>query len=255
MQIVDLISNGYIANSPFEAVARIRKAYRCTSEQIGMDCSGINALRGVVEQFAFPYPGLQNAVLICAPHTHWGSEPIVESFGSEGKGTYTAGPAATIDPTLLPISWVVSDKGVLAYEWADSSVPVCSRELKLVEGAVHLIGEIIKRLGPLPHLGLTVSHRFKKSIWDPQLLSFAEGPSEGDAGRATIDPCFIRIEATASDFDEFIQVAWSARFPTREAPRELEVRWLSQVEGALELLPVAQIPSSIELLRSTLNKH
>lgn len=76
---------------------------------------------------------------------------------------------------------------------------------------------VVNRFGeelPIP-LGIMIDHRFKKSIWDEQLFSFAEGSHSEWNGRSIVRPIFQSVVHDNPALPNTVQVAWSA-FPNSE---------------------------------------
>src|ERR1051325_5170868 len=93
---------------------------------------------------------------------------------------YLIGSEAARD-CLVPYSFVFSVQGAVPYEWADGAVPLNRAELaEAWEFLARLNALVVAECSELPiPLGVTIDHRFKKSIFDRQIFSFAEtSPAE-----------------------------------------------------------------------------
>jgi hypothetical protein len=230
-----LVRDGFISTHPVAARSAIREAYGCALLLSGLDCPGISLIRDKVQ--TIDSSGRQaRSLMITAPHTHWGGSPIVESFDL-ARGVYMAGPLVTHSP-LRPFSFVFTPSGPVAYEWIDSTVPLHIDEWADAYAAISRLAEIIFSEAltlPIP-LGVTIDHRFKRSIWDEQVFTSAEGPHSEEDGRAVIRPVLESVVRPNPMNPNQVQVAWSA-YPTSavvEPPFEPhEAAILSQLEDLL----------------------
>lgn len=180
-----LLAGNYVAPLPSIALERIRETFSCALTVRGSDCGGITTLRRLIASMDADRR-FARALLISAPHTHWDAETIVESF-EPGRNAYLIGPHAA-RVRLAPYSFVFSPDGPVPYEWADESVPLDREELAEAWDFIRRLNGLATRefAGRLPiPLGVTIDHRFKKSIWDEQIFSFAETPSE-EKGRSVV---------------------------------------------------------------------
>jgi hypothetical protein len=116
---------------------------------------------------------------------------------------------------LYPFSFVFSADGPIPYEWADETVPVTKTDLDEIYAFINQLNAAVvknvSRVLPIP-LGIAINHRFKRSVWDEQVFSFAEGPHDEENGRAVIRPVVESVVERESRYPNQVQVAWSA-FP------------------------------------------
>src|ERR1041385_8286283 len=172
----DLLGQDYICPSPSIALEKIRRRFDCELTVRGDDCAGISALRRLIASIDRERR-YAKSLLITAPHTHWGEEKIVESFDVHRR-TYLIG-AQPDARELTPYSFVFSANGAIPYEWADESVPFDREEFAVASDFIGRLNRLVATEFldlPLP-LGITIDHRFKKSIFDAQVFSFAETPA------------------------------------------------------------------------------
>ena len=248
----ELLERNYIAPSPSLALERIRRRYGCALTVRGDDCAGIAALRRLIasmdggERYG-------KCLLITAPHTHWGEEEIVESFDADRR-TYLIGsqPEAC---AVTPYSFVFSAHGAIPYEWADASVPLDRAELA---SAWELIGRlnalVADELSDLPiPLGVTIDHRFKQSIFDAQIFTFAETPAPDARGLAVVRALIESVVEANPVYPGRLQAAW---FAAPEAPVEAldenETAALSRLEKILAEQPPDQALKFLEELEAYL---
>ena len=207
-----LIEEGYVAPHPETARERIRTRFSCELTQSGRDCPGIALLRYLIQSLDSDLR-FARGLFITAAHTHWGDGEIVISF-DPGRNIFLSGPTAA-GGTLCPFSFVFSAGGPVPYEWADRSVPVGGPHLDELYAFIGRLNELVVASVadglPIP-LGVTINHRFKRSVWDQQVFSFAEGPHDEENGRAVVRPVVESIVNAKSQYPDQVQVAWSA-FP------------------------------------------
>lgn len=235
----DLLANGYIAPHPVTACERIAERYSCALSSSGRECEGIRFLRDSVAaldsqmQFA-------KCLWICASHTHWGAEAIIETFDRD-RALFLHGPAASAE-TLRPISFVFTPEGPVPFEWMDESVVVSAAELEEVYRFIWQLNAVVLRSGaqlPIP-LGISIDHRFKESLFDNQLFGYAEGYHGEHDGRAVVRPVLQPVVRPQDPEADLIQVTWSA-FPNDHYPElrlnEAESAALARLESELANMP------------------
>jgi hypothetical protein len=216
--IQQLILGGYVAPLPIVARARISERYACDLTTSGCGVSGISILRELISSLDSDLK-FARALLISAPHTHWGNELIVESFDPQQQLYFNgAAPSLASSADLCPISFVFSRDGATPYEWADNTVPLNQSDLDELYAFISRLNQsVVTRFSaelPIP-LGIMIDHRFKKSIWDAQLFTFAEGRHDEHDGRAIVWPTFQSVIHDNPPHPNTVQVAWSA-FPNSE---------------------------------------
>lgn len=210
----DLLARGYIAPSPSEALDRIRQRFSCELTVRGSECAGIATLRRLIASMDAD-GRYARALLITAPHTHWGEQAIVESFDA-GRRMYLIG-AQSAAP-VAPYSFVFSVNGPIPYEWTDDSVPLNHTECEEVRRFIHRLNALIAAEFPqLPiPLGVTIDHRFKKSIFDRQIFSFAETPPAEKNGPSTVRAMVESVVEANPLYPGAFQAAW---FSAPDEPR------------------------------------
>jgi hypothetical protein len=215
--IGELLRDGYVAPHPFTARERISARYSCELTLSGRECDGIRLIRDLVESLDRDRR-YARCLAICAPHTHWGDRPIVETFDSE-HGIFLQGPAEA--EAVHPISFVFTREGPVPYEWTDASVPLAPADLEDVYGFIaQLNGALVSRVGeqlPIP-LGITIDHRFKASVFDEQLFGYAEGYHAEQDGRAVVRPVLESVVRPDTRNADQVQVTWTC-FPNDDYPR------------------------------------
>src|ERR1017187_1431397 len=210
LPMLRLIEEGYVAPHPETARERIRGRYHCELTQSGRGCPGIALLRDLIQSIDSDLR-FARSLFITAVHTHWGEGKIVISF-DPGRNIFLSGPTAS-SGTLRPFSFVFSAAGPVPYEWADESVPVGRPHLDELYAFIVGLNEVVVASAaddlPIP-LGVTINHRFKRSVWDEQVFSFAEGPHDEENGRAIVRPVVESIVDAKPQYPDQVQVAWSA---------------------------------------------
>jgi hypothetical protein len=229
-----LLAEGFLAPHPEVACDRISERFGCTLTATGNECAGIGSIRRLIAEHDRE-TRFARCLLLTAAHTHWGDKMIVESFDAT-RNVFLAGPVREVG-SVYPISFVFSLEGPIPYEWADDTVPVDADDLQAVhEFIVKLNSKVVAHFSPLPiPLGVMIDHRFKTSMWDEQLFSFAEGPHNEEDGRAVIRPVFESALFGETRYPDQIQVAWSA-LPVVVEPSlaDLEQTALRRLERSLE---------------------
>jgi hypothetical protein len=248
----ELLEQSYIAPSPSLALEKIRRRFACELTVRGDDCAGIMALRRLIASIDSERR-YAKCLLITAPHTHWGEEKIVESFDAQRR-TYLIGarPGAL---ELTPYSFVFSGKSAIPYEWADESVPIEQEEFAL---AWNFIDRLNRRVAaefpdlPIP-LGVTIDHRFKKSIFDAQVFSFAETPAADTQGLSVVRALIESVVEDNPVYPGRVQAAW---FAAPDEPVETmdatEVAALARLEKTLAEQPPEQALKFLEDLEAYL---
>ena len=250
-----LLAGNYVAPRPTIAVERIRETFSCALTVRGSDCSGIIALRQLIASLDTDRR-FARALLISAPHTHWGGATIVESFESS-RNAYLIGTQA-VKTRLAPYSFVFSSEGPIPYEWADTSVPLDRAELVEVWDFIWRLNELVARefSGRLPMpLGVAIDHRFKKSIWDEQIFSFAETPSEDEKGRSVVRAMVESAIRPNPAYPGKLQAAWFSAPDSEPDLNDSEVGVLLKLEKILEAEEPEEALRFVEKLESHLRSR
>lgn len=219
MPMRQLLDLGFVAPLPAIARSRIKERYRCDLGPFGYDCTGLNELRDIMAELDVGRK-YRHALFLTAVHTHWNEDIIVESY-SPATGEYLNGsnPSSCYNK-LRPYSFCFSSQGPLPVEWMDESVEIETAELEEVYSFIWLLNDkVCERLSgqlPIP-IGLMIDHRFKRSLWDSRMYSFAEGDSHEHEGRAVVSPVFESVLSPSPAVPGTITVAWTA-FQKSEVP-------------------------------------
>jgi hypothetical protein len=218
----------------------------------GDDCAGIVQLRRLIQSID-PDRRYARCLLITAPHTHWGERTIVESFDAERR-EYSIGSEASRG-ALVPFSFVFSAEGAIPYEWADGTVPVESPEFSEAwEFVRRLNALVVAECSELPvPLGVTIDHRFKKSIFDRQIFSFAETPPADKGGPAIVRALVESVVETNPTYPGKLQAAWFSA-PEAEAVDALDERELAAL-ARLEQILAGQSPEEALSFVAELESH
>jgi hypothetical protein len=250
----DLLARNYVAPHPLVARQRIRDTFSCELTVRGDDCSGIGILRQLIASLDSD-ARYAKALLISAPHTHWGDQTIVESFEAE-QNAFVVGPHSGAT-NLKPYSFVFTLKGPVAYEWADDTVPVARSELAEIWNFIWRLNEMVieEFTGRLPiPLGVTIDHRFKKSIWDEQIFSFAEIRSIN--GRAVVKARVESVIEANPVYPGQVQAAWfSSPAAEKAGVNDREASVLSRLENILRNQEPTEAVRFLEQLESYLRSQ
>jgi hypothetical protein len=234
IELRDLLAKKYVAPSPSAALEKIRQRYSCALTVRGDDCAGIVQLRRLIASMD-PDGRYARCLLITAPHTHWGERTIVESFDA-ARREYLIGSEAARD-CLVPYSFVFSVEGAVPYEWADGAVPLNRAELaEAWEFLARLNALVVAECSELPiPLGVTIDHRFKKSIFDRQIFSFAE-TSPAEKGEPFIVRALVEsVVETNPRYPGKLQAAWFST-PSIEAVDTLDEREIAALADLEKIL-------------------
>lgn len=203
-----LLAERYLAPGPMIARDRIRERWRCDLSHTGTECIGISTIRDLVSTID-ESAKFARAILIAAPHTHWGNVTIVESYDPCNE-VYMIGPSDAFGE-LRPFSFVFSADGPIPFEFADESVNISTEDLEELYGLISELNLLIVReFGdglPIP-LGVTINHRFKETVWGEQLFTSVEGPQDTGDGRAIVEPMVESIVHPNPESPDRVQVAW-----------------------------------------------
>jgi hypothetical protein len=162
---------GLVADDPTAAKVRIAQHFGCFPSADGTNIEGIVAIRdklfALTEDTRYPH-----ALMIAAPHTHWSFDtPIVIRMSGDD---YAIGPCSP-RPTerYVPVSFVFSADGPLAFEWVDESIPLDQDEISD-------ICDVIRRLNVEVHaynwpLGISLNFRFKP-LFSDRIVATVEFP-------------------------------------------------------------------------------
>ena len=176
-------------------------------------------------------------------HTHWGEEVIVESFFTD-QDIYLNGPKRNAtEEALRPYSFVFSHRGPLPVEFMDDTVSVRRSELEEMYQFIRELNEaVVSQLDdhiPIP-IGVMIDHRFKESLWDHRMYSFAEGDSDEYEGRAIVQPVFESVVNPTPPIPGTVTVAWSS-YPHEEFPKyplaETQKRLFLALESRIKRQP------------------
>jgi hypothetical protein len=218
----DLLARGYVAPSPSQALERIRQRFSCELTVRGSECAGIATLRRLITSMD-AQGRYARSLLITAPHTHWGDQAIVESFDAHRRmyliGTQSAVPVA-------PYSFVFSANGPIPYEWADDSVPLDRAELEEARTFIgRLNGLVAAEFPELPiPLGVTIDHRFKKSIFERQIFSFVETPPAEKNGPSIVRAMVESVVEANPLYPGALQAAWFSAPDEQRSDTDLDER-------------------------------
>jgi hypothetical protein len=162
--IDDLTRTG-VASSPAVALARIEHSFGSKASLSGCNIFGIDWFREEIQK----HPQViyvRNALVITAPHTHWHSKnpTIISSAGRR----YLIGPRNIhTNNRYLPVSFVFSASGPLAYEWADETITIDTKQASVALEAVQWLNERAwKSSWPL---GIGLNFRFK-DLFSPEII-------------------------------------------------------------------------------------
>ncbi len=202
----DLLARGYVAPSPSQALERMRQRFCCELTVRGSDCAGIATLRRLIASMDAD-GRYARSLLITAPHTHWGEQTIIESFDADRRMYLIGAQSAT---AVAPYSFVFSAKGPIAYEWAGDSVPLVRAEIETAKTFIDRLNALVVTEFPeLPiPLGVTIDHRFKKSIFDAQIFAFAETPPPGGDGPSIVRAFVESVVEANPLYPGALQAAW-----------------------------------------------
>lgn len=207
----ELIANGYLHLSAEEARAAVESRSHGGLDWFARECEPIVQLRRCISQLD-PSGKFSQSVLICAPHTHWHDSLIIQSYDVL-SGVYLNGPShATESANLRPVSFAFTESGPVPYEWADESVPIAEVELTQVTEFIDELCRVYVRslsYSP-PVVGVLIDHRFKLSVFEHRIFTFAEGPHDELSGRAVVRPIIQSVGTTYFQDPEIIQSAWTA---------------------------------------------
>src|SRR5215813_8487910 len=112
----DLLARGLVSPGPYEARDKIAKICGSVPDFYGEGCEAFSVIRKV---FLSHLSGTDcmHALVINAPHTHWGPKPIV--YRCLSPETYQVGPLDNFSDLkeLWPVSFVFAEERLLPYEW------------------------------------------------------------------------------------------------------------------------------------------
>jgi hypothetical protein len=240
VEMRDLLARDYVAASPSIALDKIRRIYSCELTVRGGDCAGIMQLRRLIASID-DTGRYARCLLITAPHTHWGEQTIVESFDTADQ-TYRIGSQLNAGEAM-PYSFLFSADGAIAYEWADRSVPLDPAELAEAWDFIDRLNSLVASeflVLPIP-LGITIDHRFKKSIFDQQIFSFAELPPTDAHGCSVVRPVLESVIETNPVYPGRLQAAWFSA-PDDTASSKAMGEWESETLSRLEKIVAQQSP-------------
>jgi hypothetical protein len=234
IELRDLLAGNFVAPSPSAALDKIRRRYSCDLTVHGDDCAGIVQLRRLIASID-PEVRYARCLLITAPHTHWGERTIVESFDA-ARREYSIGSEAPRD-SLVPYSFVFSAEDAIPYEWADHTVPVEGLELAEAWGFVQRLNSlVVAEFSGLPiPLGVTIDHRFKRSIFDRQIFSFAETPPTEKGAPSMVRALVESVVERNPTYPGKLQAAWfsTPRGDVLDELNEREIAALAELEKIL----------------------
>lgn len=252
--ISELVVRGYVSSHPVTARERISRHYFCELSLSGRECDGIRIIRDLVESLDINLR-FAKSLLICAPHTHWGDQAIIETFDSD-RSVFLQGPA--IADEVRPISFVFTQDGPAPFEWMDETVSVDPAELAEAYDFIdHLNRDLVSQFRqslPIP-LGISIDHRFKQSIFEERLFGYIEGYHLEQGGRAIVRPVLESVVEPEDRYPDQVQVTWSC-FPNSYyhdlKSTEAEKQVLRQLEAALTSMPPSEAVEFISGLQSAL---
>ncbi len=193
-----------VAKNPTVAVERLSERCGHYPTSGGENIDGIVALRDALFRISGDSK-FANALVITVPHTHWSFEHPI-TLGAHAEDYMISARAPRADERYVPVSFVFSPEGPLAYEWADATIQLDDDDLGPV---FDLIGRLNAELHAQDWpLGLSLNFRFKP-LFSDQMVPTVEFPVGDDPdGPALIVPLH-RYLAAGNDPD-VAQVAWHA---------------------------------------------
>ncbi len=206
----------YVELGPAIAVKKIAFFFNLQRPFYGYDVLGIEAIRDCISKNQ--KNGFKNsALVISAPHTHWDTtKPIIHHFDST-RNRYVVGlHNVVLTENYKPVSFVLTERGLIPYEWADSSVQINSKELKTCLSIAHDLQDKFGSKGwPL---GISIDFRFKESSLFEDNIGTVEVP--------TVDIDETKFSSLIK-FSDFINQEY-------QPPIE-QVSWLSESDNDLGL--------------------
>lgn len=199
----DLIYRGAVADDPSASVQKVNSFFKLEPSVDGGNIEGIRLIRKELLNRAKEKKHI-SSLMIVAPHTHWHDrKPIIYHYDTE-KEQYFIGPHI-IDPLkeYLPVSFAMTSKGVLAYEWIDESIRPDIEEWNYAIELLYNSAPLIQ-MNEWP-LGLAIDFRFKKSLFETAYSS-VEYP-ESEKSSFSIITTHTAYSAAGRDLN-IEQVAW-----------------------------------------------
>ena len=243
----DCLQAGYLARifpakvapSPGNAIARISEAFGVTPSGSGRNIPAIEQLRKEINDFSVGCAELQaigNSLMICAPHTHWDpNRPIILS--REGN-TYRSGPMK-LEPKgqYVPISFVFTGSGPVAFEWGDVSLGISPEDYKAIWCVISAVNDAVWSYDwPL---GLSLNFRFKglfEDSYEPTVEYSDDDNDEVDMARIyTVDDLYRERGQV-----DFVQVGWHAHADDSYSLSSEASEALARVRQNLERLSLSE---------------
>ena len=206
---------------PDEARQRIATLCGSIPDYLGRGCVAFGSLQELASEILSACD-LTNAVLLTAPHSHWGSVPVIYRWVT-AEELYEVGPLGCFADVakLLPVSFVFTPDGLQAHEWLE--VPR-GFETEIHREVVAKLGELNGLLYSRPEMqqartsfGVCVNFRFKQ-LREPALFPTLELPGvETQVATLSIDR-----EPELENLDQTGQIAWSLKKPEMVKPNVLE---------------------------------
>lgn len=159
----------YIAPSLEIALEKIRTKYSTLPSISGRNSAEIVAIRKAISQYSLERT-FGPAFMIVAPHTHWCKGlPILISVDGENYALSEDVPKE--ETTYYPVSFAFTSWGLLAYEWADETVPLQLENMKALWRCAESVATKLRLA--VSGFGLSINFRFKSPM-DNMIVSTIE---------------------------------------------------------------------------------
>jgi len=191
----------YVADNPESALQRIEERFGRRASADGRNVDGIVFIRDALFEINHR---AASAVVIVASHTHWFfDKPIVIRKTDLDYIANIQDPADT--SYYVPVSFVFSPEGPLAYEWVDESVELDDRELAEIFDAIAALNNRVAAFDwPL---GIALNYRYKP-LFSEKIVATVEYQISDDDEAAAIVP--IDRYLAGPDAAATEQVGWHA---------------------------------------------
>lgn len=165
--------NKKLPNSPSIALEAIKYKYGVFPSKSGHNISAITEYRNTLYEID-KCEIYANALMITAAHTHWNENlPII--IEEHNSRYYIGIKKPELDAYYYPVSFLIFEDVLLAYEWASTSLNLNENDLKKCIDIISRVSITLNNKCEL--LGISINYRFK-TIFDEKLVPNIENPTD-----------------------------------------------------------------------------
>lgn len=238
LSYTNLIFSNKVIYGASESLQRIQNFYGVSPSLDGKNIDDFIIIRDILYN-ATENKKLLNGLVIIAPHTHWREiKPVIYKYDPSKEAYIIGNHVIDVNKEYIPVTFVFNNGFPLAYEWAESSIPINQIEWKLCHNLICSLNE--KLIGTDIPLGIAIDFRFRDSLLNVPESSL-EIPIENESSTYK-GFSYIINNTVRNEEDESEQVSWHAISELVYNFTESETLILNELRYELNLMqdPIAR---------------